>query len=205
MTERLPFHFSLSRIGEGNGNPLQCSCLENPRDGGAWWASVYGVVQSRTQLKQLSSSSSSSICVSEVIDISPGNLDSICASSSLAFRMQYSAYKLNKQGDNIQPWHNSFPICNQSFVPCLVLTLASSSAYRFLRRQVRWSGIPFSFRIFHMSISIISEVLLHCTTSRKWFVNARLFTDVSLYSRILPLCSHYILQFWKIILLVRIS
>ena len=48
---------SLSRTGEGNGNPLQCSCLENPRDGGAWWAAVYGVAQSRTQLKQLSSSS----------------------------------------------------------------------------------------------------------------------------------------------------
>ena len=59
-TERLPFHFSLSCIGEGNGNPLQCSCLENPRDGGAWWAAVYGVAQSRTRLKQLSSSSSSS-------------------------------------------------------------------------------------------------------------------------------------------------
>ena len=51
MTERLHFHFSLSRIGEGNGNPLQCSCLENPRDRGAWWAAVYGVTQSRTQLK----------------------------------------------------------------------------------------------------------------------------------------------------------
>ena len=50
-TERIPFHFSLSCIGEGNGNPLQCSCLENPRDGGAWWAAVYGVTQSRTQLK----------------------------------------------------------------------------------------------------------------------------------------------------------
>ena len=59
-TERLPFHFSLSCIGEGNGNPLQCSCLENPRDRGAWWAAVYGVSQSRTRLKQLSSSSSSS-------------------------------------------------------------------------------------------------------------------------------------------------
>ena len=55
--KRLPFHFSLSCIGEGNGNPLQCSCLENPRDGGAWWAAVYAVAQSRTQLKQLSSSS----------------------------------------------------------------------------------------------------------------------------------------------------
>ena len=60
MTERLHFSFSLSCIGEGNGNPLQCSCLENPRDGGAWWAAVYGVAQSRTRLKRLSSSSSSS-------------------------------------------------------------------------------------------------------------------------------------------------
>ena len=59
-TERLHFHFSLSCIGEGNDNPLQCSCLENPRDGGAWWAAVYGVAQSRTWLKRLSSSSSSS-------------------------------------------------------------------------------------------------------------------------------------------------
>ena len=58
-TEWLHFHFSLSCIGEGNGNPLQCSCLENPRDRGAYWAAVYGVAQSRTQLKQLSSSSSS--------------------------------------------------------------------------------------------------------------------------------------------------
>ena len=57
-TERLHFHFSLSCIGEGNGNPLQCSCLENPRDGRAWWAAIYGVAQSRTQLKQLSSSRS---------------------------------------------------------------------------------------------------------------------------------------------------
>ena len=56
-TERLRFHFSLSHNGEGNGNPLQCSCLENPRDGRAWWAAVYGVAQSRTQLKRLSSSS----------------------------------------------------------------------------------------------------------------------------------------------------
>ena len=57
-TEQLHFHFSLSCVGEGNGNPLQCSCLENPRDGGAWWAAVSGVAQSRTQLKRLSSSSS---------------------------------------------------------------------------------------------------------------------------------------------------
>ena len=55
MTERLHFHFSLSCIGEGNGNPHQCSCLENPRDGEAWWTAVSGVTQSRTRLKRLSS------------------------------------------------------------------------------------------------------------------------------------------------------
>ena len=56
-TEQFHFHFSLSCIGEGNGNPLQCSCLQNPRDGGAWWAAVYGVTQSQTRLPRLSSSS----------------------------------------------------------------------------------------------------------------------------------------------------
>ena len=74
-TERLHFHFSLSCIGEGNGNSFQCSCLENPRDRGPWWASVYGVAQSRTRRTWLSSSSSSSIalylsaCISSVFKI----------------------------------------------------------------------------------------------------------------------------------------
>ena len=61
LNERLHFHCSLSCIREGNGNPLQCSCLENPKDSGAWWAAVYGVAQSRAQLKRLSSSSSTEI------------------------------------------------------------------------------------------------------------------------------------------------
>ena len=65
-----------------------------------------------------------------------------CASSKLAFHMMYSVYKLNKQGDNIQPWCTPLPIWNQSVVPCPVLTVASWPAYRFLRRQVRWSGNP---------------------------------------------------------------
>ena len=67
----------------------------------------------------------------------------------LAFLMMYSAYKLNKQGDNKQPWHTPFPIWNQSVFPYPVLTVASWPAYRFLRQQLRWSGIPISFRIFH--------------------------------------------------------
>ena len=73
----------------------------------------------------------------------------VCVSSSPAFFMMYSAQKLNKQGDNIQPWRTPFPIWNQSVVPCPVLSVASWPAYRFLRRQVRWSGIPISFRISH--------------------------------------------------------
>jgi len=72
-----------------------------------------------------------------------------CASSSPVFLMMYSAYKLNKQADNTQPWHAPFPIWNQSVVPSPVLTIAFWPAYRFLKRQVRWSGIPISFRIFH--------------------------------------------------------
>ena len=69
--------------------------------------------------------------------------------SNAAFSMMYSAYKLNKQGDNTQPWRTPFPIWNHSVVPCPVLTVASWPAYRFLKRQVRWSGIPISFRTFH--------------------------------------------------------
>ena len=78
----------------------------------------------------------------------PAVLISACASSSLAFHMIYSAYKLNKQGDNIQPC-TLFPIWNQSIVPCLVLTVASWPAYKFLRRQVGFSGISISLWIFY--------------------------------------------------------
>ena len=66
--------------------------------------------------------------------------------------MMFSAYELNKQGDNIQPWCTPFPIWNLSVVPWPVLTVASSLAYRFLRRQVRWSGVPISWRIFQFIV-----------------------------------------------------
>ena len=66
--------------------------------------------------------------------------------------IMYSAYKLNKQGDNVQPWCTPFPIWNQSVVPCLVLTVSSWTACRFLRRQVMWSGIPMSWRIFQFVV-----------------------------------------------------
>ena len=67
----------------------------------------------------------------------------------VAFHMTYSANKLNNQGDNIEPWCNPFPIWNKSVVPCLILTVASWPAYRFLWRKVGWSGIPITLRMFH--------------------------------------------------------
>ena len=79
----------------------------------------------------------------------PAILILACDSSIPAFLMIDSAYKLNKQGDNIQPWKTPFPIWNRCVVPCPLLIVASWPAYRFLKRQVRWSGIPVSLRIFH--------------------------------------------------------
>ena len=73
-------------------------------------------------------------------------------SSSLTFCKMYPPYKLNKQGDNMHPWRTPFPIWNQSVVPCPVLTVASWPAYRFLRRQVRWSDISISLRIFQFVV-----------------------------------------------------
>ena len=80
-----------------------------------------------------------------------------CASSSPAFLMMFSAYKLNKQGDNIQPWCTPFPIWSQSVVPCPVLTVASWPAYKFLKRQVRWSGIPISWIFYSLLWSMVKH------------------------------------------------
>ena len=79
----------------------------------------------------------------------PAILTPACESSSLAFRMLYSAYKLNKQGDNIQPWCTPFPVLNQLIISYPVLTVASCLLYRFLRRRVRWCGILIFWRVFH--------------------------------------------------------
>ena len=86
----------------------------------------------------------------------PADLIPACASSSPAFLIMYSTYKLNKQGDNIQPSCTPFLVWNQSVVPCPVLTIASRPAYRFLKRQFRWSGIPISFRILHSLLWLIT-------------------------------------------------
>ena len=155
MTEQLHFQFSLPCIGEGNGNPLQCSCLENPRDGGARWAVVSGVAQSWARLKRLSSSSSSSSSFKPARSLSSftlkgpfssSSLSAIrvvssaylrllmfllpilipaCSSSSLAFLMKCSAYRLNNQGNSRQPYRTAVSIFNHSVVPYRVLTIAS--------------------------------------------------------------------------------
>ena len=92
----------------------------------------------------------------------PAILIPACASSSPGFFMMYSEYKLNQQGDNIQLWRTPFLTWNQSVVPCPALTAASWPAYIFLRRQVRWSGIPISWRIFHSLLwSTQSKVLAY--------------------------------------------
>ena len=99
-----------------------------------------------------------------------------CAISNLAFRMTYSSYKLNKQCDNIQPWCTPFLIWNQSVVPCPVLIVASWPAYRFLRRQVRWSGILISWRIFH-SLLWSTQCLLTSAIYLSTYLSIHLFCN----------------------------
>ena len=109
----------------------------------------------------------------------PAILIQACASSSKVFLMMFSAYKLNKQGDNIQPWCTPFPIWNQSVVPCPVLTVASWPAYRFLRRQVRRSGIPTSFRIFQFIDSLSQFVDSVTWAESKWLAPIQRWNDTS--------------------------
>ena len=116
----------------------------------------------------------------------------ITALFSLAFSMTYSAYKLNKQGNNTQPWCTAFPIVNQSVVPCLVLTVASWPAYRFVRRQVRWLGIPHLFNHFPVYCDPDSQRLWYNQWSR-----SRCFSAIPyflLYSGNCTICNPRILS-----------
>ena len=150
--------------GESNGTPLPYSCLENPMDGGAWWAAAHGVAKSQTRLSNITftfhfhagavnGNPLQCSCLENPRDggVWWAAIYGIAQSQTWLKRLSSSnsACKLSKQGDNIQPWHAPFPIWNQSVVPHPVLTVASWPAYRFLKRQVRWTGIPISFRIFH--------------------------------------------------------
>ena len=120
--------------------------------------------------------------------------------------MMHSTYKLSKQGDKIQPWRIPFPIWNQSVVPCLVLTVASWPAYRFLRRQVRWSEISISWRIFHSLLwSTQSKAVLCQWRGSKCFLGfffffyvANLVSDSSAFPK-------YSLNVWKFLVHVRLK
>ena len=119
-TEQLHFHFSVSCIGEGNGNPLQCSCLENPRDGGVWWAAIYGVAQSRTRLKWLSSSNQRM----------EWNLDGNCFISRGDSYMRPTLYHLphDVHSSIIKPSQHSFPVSRS--VLWILSTEGSQSHYQ---------------------------------------------------------------------------
>ena len=135
-------------------------------------------LSSFTIIKRLFSSLLSAISVVSSVYLRlliflPAILIPACASSSPAFLLMYSAYKLNKQGDNIRLGHTLFPIWNQFVVPWPVLTVASWPVYRFLRRQVRWSGIPISLRIFH-------SLLWSCQSALKWCSELTLYNNDAL-------------------------
>ena len=135
--------------------------------------------------------------------------------------MMYSAYELNKQGDNIQAWHSPFLILNQSIVPHLVLTCASWPEYRFFRRQVRWMGIPNSLRMFHSLLwSTQSKALVSSMQKLDAFlwnflafsVTQRMLTIWSLVSLPFPACTSGISWFmyywslaWRILSMIMLA
>ena len=139
-------------------------------------------------------------------------LNPSCASSSAAFHMMYSAYKLNKQGVNIQPWCTPLPIWNQSVISCLILPVASWSAYRFLRRQVRWSGSPISknfpqFAVIHTvkCFSVVNEAEVDVFLKYSHFVYIP--TDVGNLISGSSAFSKFSLNIWKFLvhILLKLS
>ena len=196
-TERLHFHFSLSCIGERNGNPLQCSCLENPRDKGAWWAAVYGVVQSRILLKWLSSSSSISIELmmpsKHLILCHPLLLPSIFPSirffsKELALSIRWPKY-----------WNFSFSISPSSeysgfisfridWLDLLIVqgTLSSLLQYHDSKASILWYSTFFVFQLSHLYV--MSEKTIALTT---W----------TFVSKVMPLLFNTLSRFVKTFLL----
>ena len=122
-----------------------CPTISDPMDYSLPGSSVHGIFQAR--VLEWVAIAFSAACLRLLIFL-PAILIPVCASSSPVFLMMYSAHKLNKQGDSVQTWCTPFPIWNQSVVPWPVPTVTSWPAYRCLMRQVRWSDIPVSLRVF---------------------------------------------------------
>ena len=133
--------FSLSCVGEGNGNPPQCSCLENPRDGGAWWAAVYGVAQSRTRLKRLSSSSMVRYPFTYWFHGGKWNVGTIAGARVITLnhevtrRLEAMSGHTTKEGDP-EPWHHG--------VPC-PMTLTDAHIRTFMEREISHLCKPLLF------------------------------------------------------------
>ena len=143
-TEWLPFHFSLSCIGEGNGNPLQCSCLENPRDGKAWWAAVYGVAQSQTRLRRLSSSSSNF----------QGKIQSNAASAKITQSLELwdrlESHSYNNKGEHfLNLFFNWRKIASQCCVGSCYTTTQISHNYTYIPSLLSLPPIPHHTHLDH--------------------------------------------------------
>ena len=137
-TERLRFHFSLYCIGEGNGNPLQCSCLENPRERGAWWAAVYGVAQSRTRLKQLSSSSSRFMAKYHIVYFAYGSVNSLRQINMhvLQINQTFKPFFIFK-------YYFCCSVAKSYLTLCNPMDCSQAPLSRGFPRQKYWSGLPF--------------------------------------------------------------
>ena len=180
-TEWLHFHFSLSCIGEGNGNPLQCSCLENPRDGGAWWAAVYGVAQSQTWLKRLRSSSSSKSCPAlyGLMDCSiPGSsVHYFPVYSNSCQLSQWCYLTILSPATLFSFYYKSFP-ASESFPMSWLFTShdqiirASASTSVLLMNIHGWFPLGLAAQI-SLMFKGLSRVLSHTTVGRHQFFGAQ--------------------------------
>ena len=173
-TEWLHFHFSLSCIGEGNGNPLQCSCLENPRDREAWWAAVYGVPQSRTRLKRLSSSSSYSEPIAFTWHTTPSFLyeseNESCSAVSDSLRPHGIYSPWDSPGQNTE-------VGSLSLLQGIFPTQGSNPSFLYCRQilyQLSHKGSPgiLEWVVYHASICwlILPFLLFRIPISCLWWV-----------------------------------
>ena len=181
-TERLYFHFSFSCIGEGNGNPLQCSCLENPRDGGAWGAAVYGVAQSRTRLKRLSSSSSSRALIHPhskpvltsirlfIILYWEGFPGLISGKESACQCRRHKRYGFNPWGRKI-PWSKKWQSTSSILAWKIPWTEEPRGSMELQRVRDNWSNLAHIAHTEMVDVFVSPEVDYQSLGIQGWFIN----------------------------------